>query len=44
MYNKKRLDKVIEYIGENIDLELSLEQLSKIACFSKYHFHRLFTI
>lgn len=40
---KARIEKVIAYIGENLDEELSLETLCQVACFSKYHFHRLFT-
>ncbi len=43
MYYDDRIDKVIDFIGEHLDDELSLDQLSGIACFSKYHFHRLFT-
>lgn len=35
--------KVIEYIGKHLDEKLNLTQLSRVACFSKYHFHRLFT-
>lgn len=38
-----QLNKVIEYIGKHLDENLSLAQLSDIACFSKFHFHRLFT-
>lgn len=37
-----RIQAVINYIGQHIDEPLSLEQLSQVACFSKYHFHRLF--
>lgn len=40
---KERINRVIEFIGKNLDDELTLDQLSRIACFSKYHFHRLFT-
>jgi len=43
MNYEKRLKKVIEFIGKHLDDELTLPQLSSIACFSKYHFHRLFT-
>lgn len=43
MNYQKQLTKVIEYIGKHLDEELSLKQLSDIACFSRYHFHRLFT-
>lgn len=38
-----QLNKVIEFIGKHLDENLTLSQLSDIACFSKYHFHRLFT-
>lgn len=31
-----------DYIALNIDGDLSLDALSKIACFSKFHFHRVF--
>lgn len=34
---------MIDYIGKHLDEELSLEHLSEVVCFSKYHFHRLFT-
>lgn len=43
MTYKKRLDRVISFIGQNLDADLTLDQLSNVACFSKYHFHRLFT-
>ncbi|WP_032112529.1 AraC family transcriptional regulator [Candidatus Paracaedibacter symbiosus] len=43
MNYEHRLKKVVEFIGKNLDDELTLSQLSYIACFSKYHFHRLFT-
>lgn len=34
--------KVVFYIEQNADKELSLEELAKVAGFSKYHFHRIF--
>ncbi len=40
---RQQLKLVTEFIGENLDEKISLIQLSDIACFSKYHFHRLFT-
>src|ERR1700733_4870679 len=43
MKYQHQLSKVIEFIGKHLDEELTLTQLSDIACFSKYHFHRLFT-
>lgn len=39
----KRINKVVEYIHENMDAELSLGKLSEIACFSPFHFHRIFS-
>jgi AraC family transcriptional regulator len=44
MNYQKQLNKVIKFIGKHLDENLTLNQLSDIACFSKYHFHRLFTI
>ncbi len=37
-----RINRVIDYIQTNIDQDLSMETLSDIACFSRFHFHRLF--
>jgi AraC family transcriptional regulator len=37
-----RINRVVEYIDVNLDAELSLEKLSQIACFSPFHFHRIF--
>jgi len=39
----KRINKVVDYIDNNLDAELSLQILSDIACFSPYHFHRIFS-
>ena len=38
----KRTLKVLIYIEENIDEGLTLENLAKIACYSPFHFHRIF--
>jgi AraC family transcriptional regulator len=38
-----QINKVVDYIGKHLDEKLSLEELSQIAYFSKFHFHRLFT-
>ena len=44
--NKKeymfRVNKVLDYIEQNLNQSLTLEELSLIANFSKYHFHRIF--
>lgn len=37
-----RINKVIDYINDNIGEELSLIVLSAVASFSPYHFHRIF--
>jgi len=37
-----RINKVVEHIEENLDADLSLGNLSNIACFSPFHFHRIF--
>lgn len=43
MSYKERVNRVIDFIGKHLDEELELDELCRIACFSKYHFHRLFT-
>lgn len=37
-----RMVKVMLFIEKNLDKELSLDELSSVACFSPYHFHRIF--
>lgn len=37
-----RINQVFRYIDENLDADLSLHTVSKIAYFSPYHFHRVF--
>ena len=44
MSYKERVDRVIDFIGKHLDQELELDELCRVACFSKYHFHRLFTV
>ena len=34
--------KVLGYIQGRLDEEISLDELAKVACFSPYHFHRIF--
>ena len=36
------INRVIDYIEQNIDKNLTLDELAKQAFFSKYHFHRIF--
>lgn len=37
-----RINRTIDYIQAHYAEDLSLEKLASIACFSKFHFHRLF--
>ncbi|MBN2254290.1 MAG: helix-turn-helix transcriptional regulator, partial [Deltaproteobacteria bacterium] len=37
-----RINRVIDFIENHIGDDLTLEGLSSVACFSKYHFHRIF--
>lgn len=37
-----RINKAIDFIEKNITKPLSLEKISKVACFSPFHFHRIF--
>jgi AraC family transcriptional regulator len=39
---RARINRVIDYIEANLSQDLSLETLADIACFSRFHFHRLF--
>lgn len=39
---KNRINRVFQYIDENPDADLSLQAISDIACFSPFHFHRIF--
>src|SRR5437667_6816344 len=38
----QRVNRVLDYMGEHLDGELSLARLSEIGCFSPFHFHRIF--
>ena len=39
----QRIDRVIDYLRENLDRQMRLEELAKVACFSEFHFHRIFS-
>lgn len=41
---KKRIVKIIQYIDNNLDTELSLEKVSEIGAYSPFHFHRIFRL
>ncbi|MCW8998216.1 MAG: AraC family transcriptional regulator, partial [Kangiellaceae bacterium] len=38
----KRMNLAIEYIEDNLDGDIAIEEVAKIAYSSKYHFHRMF--
>ena len=40
----EKINKVCDYINQHLDEDLSIEQLSQIANFSKFHFHRQFMV
>lgn len=37
-----RMQRVLDYIDQHLDIDLDLETVSGVAAFSKYHFHRQF--
>jgi AraC family transcriptional regulator len=39
----RRMDSVLEYIQGHLDEDLPLDLLAQIACFSPFHFHRIFS-
>ncbi|MBU0935494.1 MAG: AraC family transcriptional regulator [Spirochaetes bacterium] len=39
-----RINRVLDYIQEHLDSALTLEELAGIACFSNFHFSRIFSI
>ena len=41
---RQRFDRVFDYIDEHLYNDLTVEQLSDIACFSRFHFLRQFTV
>jgi AraC family transcriptional regulator len=39
----ERIDRVIDYLRGNLDRPVKLAELANVACFSEFHFHRIFT-
>jgi AraC family transcriptional regulator len=39
---KERILRVLTHIQKHLDESLDLEELSRVACFSSFHFHRIF--
>ena len=38
---KRRVDKVIFYIRENLEKEIDIKTLAELSAFSLFHFHRI---
>lgn len=38
----QRIDRVMDYLRGNLDRPVRLGELAKVACFSEFHFHRIF--
>jgi DNA gyrase inhibitor GyrI/AraC-like DNA-binding protein len=38
----ERINRVVDYICEHLDQDVSLDTLAGVACFSEFHFHRIF--
>ena len=38
----ERVQRVVEYLAQHLDETLDLEALAQVACFSPYHFHRIY--
>lgn len=41
-YHLERISKVIDFLRQHPEQDLSLEEVAAIAMFSKFHFHRIF--
>jgi AraC family transcriptional regulator len=39
----QRFEQVFDFIEQHLDSALTVEQLSEVACFSRFHFHRQFS-
>jgi AraC family transcriptional regulator len=39
----RRFEQVFDFIEQHLDSPLTVEQLSEVACFSRFHFHRQFS-
>lgn len=38
-----RINRILDYIQGNLENQMTLEEISAIACFSPFHFHRIFS-
>src|SRR5271154_114504 len=39
----QRINRVTDYLRGNLDRQVKLEELAQVACFSEFHFHRIFS-
>ena len=42
MKNEKLIEKIIDFIENNLDSQLSLDEIAREAAYSKYHLNRMF--
>lgn len=40
----ERVNRAIDHITQNLDAPLGLDELARVACFSSFHFHRVFKL
>jgi AraC family transcriptional regulator len=40
---RRRIHRVVDFIDENLDADLSLDNLADVACISPFHFHRVYS-
>jgi AraC family transcriptional regulator len=40
--HKERMNKVVQHIESNLSAGINISELAKLACYSEFHFHRLF--
>src|SRR5580704_12172793 len=38
----RRINRVIDFLRDNLDRPVKLKELARVACFSEFHFHRIF--
>lgn len=39
---QNRINRALNFIDKNLDQELTLEKIARVACYSPFHFHRIF--
>jgi len=38
-----RINRVMDYIEKHLNEEITLDKIAQVACFSPFHFHRVFS-